>query len=277
MLNILVPTDFSPLSKVAVQYAIKIANQFEGRITLLHVVTVTETVRATMRMKVKELDHDLFDFAERDLQALMREVSYELLTDEPINWNVVRGSVVRDAVMSEANRLGAGLIVMGTRGASGIKKTMVGSNTASLIELSDIPVLAVPDCAEYRGFKDIVYASDLSWLERELETLIPYVEKFGSVIHLVHVTRHGEDIDALEEKVEGVVRKLGYDNVVTLVLVDQVVEGAIDQYLTVSKADLLTMFTHNLNFYEKLFDKSMTRKMAFHSLVPLLAFKKPTP
>jgi hypothetical protein len=36
---------------------------------------------------------------------------------------------------------------------------------------------------------------------------------------------------------------------------------------------LLTMFTHNPTLYEKLFDKSKTREMAFHSRVPLLAFK----
>ncbi len=274
MLDILVPTDFSPLSKVAVQYAIKVANQFDGRVHLLHVVTVSQSVKASMRVKVKELDDDLFAFAERDLQGLMREVSYDLVTSEPIRWNVVRSPVVRDAVRKEAKRLSAGLIVMGTRGASGIKKTVVGSNTTSLIEVSDVPVLAVPECAEYRGFKDIVYASDLEYLEQELKVLIPYVERFDSVIHLVHVAKHGANIEALEEKIESVVQKLGYRNVVTLVLVDQFVEGALDQYLGVSKSDLLTMFTHKVNFYEKLFDKSMTRKMAFQPTVPLLAFKK---
>lgn len=274
MLNILVPTDFSPLSKVAVQYAIKIANQLNGRITLLNVVTVSPSVRVSMRMKVRELYRDLFAFAERDLEALMREVSYDLQTTEPIRWNVVAGTVVRDAVVKEARRSKAGLIVMGTRGASGIKKTFLGSNTASLIEVSDIPVLAVPEHAEFRGFKDIVYASDLAGLERELKILTPYVEQFGSIIHLVHVARQGDDVGALEEKIERVVRKLGYTNIVTLVTVDQFIEGALDQYLSISKSDLLAMFTHNLNFYEKLFDKSITRKMAFHSPVPLLAFKK---
>lgn len=274
MLNILVPTDFSPLSKVAVQYAIKIANQLNGRITLLNVVTVSPSVRVSMRMKVRDLYRDLFAFAERDLEALMRQVSYDLQTTEPIRWNVVAGNVVRDAVVKEARRSKAGLIVMGTRGASGIKKTFLGSNTASLIEVSDIPVLAVPEHAEFRGFKDIVYASDLAQLEKELKVLIPYVEKFGSVIHLVHVARQGDDVGALEEKIEKVVSKLGYTNIVTLVTVDQFIEGALDQYLGISKSDLLTMFTHNLNFYEKLFDKSITRKMAFHSPVPLLAFKK---
>src|SRR5688500_10399580 len=59
MVNILVPTDFSALSKVAVQYAIKIANTLNGNITLLHVITITEPVRVSMNDKMKVLQKDL--------------------------------------------------------------------------------------------------------------------------------------------------------------------------------------------------------------------------
>ena len=64
---------------------------------------------------------------------------------------------------------------------------------------------------------------------------------------------------------------------VTLVLVDNDIHSAIDQYVEVSKADVLAMFTHELSFFEKVFDRSMTRKMAFHSRIPLLAFRQRSP
>lgn len=274
MINILVPTDFSALSKVAVHYAIKIANKLNGRITLLHVITITKPTRATMHEKIRTLEEDLIRFAERDLIRLFKQVSKTVKTTSPIQYSVVRSSDFTEAIKKEAKRLSTGLIVMGTKGASGLKKAVVGSNTASVIEWSNVPVLAVPDKAQFRGFKDIVYASDLKNLERELKTLILYADPFGSTVHLVHVVSSGKEVDDLEAKIDKVVKKLGYKNVVSLVLVDRYVEGAIDQYIGVCKADLLAMFTHNLNFYEKLFDRSMTRKMAFHSIVPLLAFKK---
>jgi hypothetical protein len=37
---------------------------------------------------------------------------------------------------------------------------------------------------------------------------------------------------------------------------------------------VLAMFTHEISFFEKVFDKSMTRRMAFHSRIPLLAFRQ---
>lgn len=273
MLNILVPTDFSKLSRVAVEYAIKIANKLDGHLTLFHVITVTETVRHSMREKMKELEQQMVEKAEEDLSKLMKEICKSVKTSNPVKCLVVRGFSFQETLAKEAKKLKTGLIVMGTRGASGIKKTVLGSNTTTVIEESKIPVLAVPAKASFNGFKDIVYATDVKHIDKELKTLIPYVENFGSVLHLVHIATTGKDVEAMEEKIDGAVKKSGYKNACTLVLVDRDIDGAIDQYLQVSKADILTMFTHNPTLYEKLFDKSKTREMAFHSRVPLLAFK----
>jgi nucleotide-binding universal stress UspA family protein len=274
MLNILVPTDFSPLSKVAVQYATRIASKLQGNITLLHVITITETTRASRRDQMKALEQDMISAAEDDLHKLIKEIYKTAQMSSPVKCDVARGSSFQETLLKEAKRLHTGLIVMGTRGASGLKKTVLGSNTTSIIEASDVPVMAVPAKAEFKGFRDIVYASDLNHLEEELKVLIPYVEKFDSIVHLLHIAQPGCDVDALEEKIEAAEKKLGYKNMVNLVLVDRDIDGAIDQYIQVAKADLLTMFTHQLSFYEKIFDKSRTREMAFHSRVPLLAFKQ---
>jgi nucleotide-binding universal stress UspA family protein len=273
MVNILVPTDFSQRSKVAVQYALRIAGRLDAHITLLHVVTITQTVKASVHDKIKALEEDLIRFAERDLADLIAEACKKIKTDTTLDYRVVRATDFSAAVKREAKRLGTDLIVMGTRGASGIRKTVVGSNTASVIALSNVPVLAVPDRGQFKGIKDIVYASDTRNLDKELKILLPYAETFDATLHVVHILPRGGDIEALEEKIERAVRKLDYKNTVSLVLVDRSIEGAIDQYIGVCKADLLCMFTHDLTFYEKVFDRSMTRKMAFQSLVPLLAFK----
>jgi nucleotide-binding universal stress UspA family protein len=274
MLNILVPTDFSPLSKVAIQYAIRIANQLNGVVTLLHVITISQPVRVSMHEKLRELDEDMLRRSEKDLEKLAYSAMDKLTTDRPIQYSVVRGSDFSAELMKECTRLRTHIVVMGTNGASGLKKAMVGSNTTSVIQISDLPVLAVPDKAKFRGFKDIIYACDLKNPEKELKILSTYASRFASTIHLVHVASNGDHVDDLEEKLADVIKKSKVKNVCGVVLVDHDVEGAIEQYISVNKADLLAMFTHKVSFYEKLFDRSMTRKVAFHSLVPLLAFKQ---
>jgi nucleotide-binding universal stress UspA family protein len=274
MVNILVPTDFSDLSKVAVQYALRIARQLNGNVTLLHVINITQTLTATLQLKIKSLEQDLKKSAKADFEKLISEIMRDEEETLPIKYKVVRGTSFNDTVRRSAKRLRSGLIVMGTRGASGLKKAIIGSNTASIIEISHIPVLAVPEKASFKGFRNVIYATDLKNLEKELEVLVPYIKSFDSTIHILHILKSGKDMDAIEEKIEKAVAKTGYKNIVTLVTVDPDIDGAIDQYASVCKADLLAMFTHELSFYEKIFDKSITRKMAFHSKTPLLAFRQ---
>ncbi|HEX8039737.1 MAG TPA: universal stress protein [Chryseosolibacter sp.] len=274
MVNILVPTDFSQLSKFALKYAIKIANTLDGTVTVLHVITRTRALRISVREKMRSSDHEVRSAEAQDLERLIRTLSEQYKTSRPIKYQVVRGAYFATTLMREARKLRSGLVVMGTHGATGLAKAVFGSNTTSVIEVSHVPVLAVPEQAEFKGFRNVVYASDLRNAEEELKILIRYVEKFGSTIHLVHIVPPGESIGPAESKIEEVLQKLPYKNIVSLVLVDHNVDSAIDQYVEVSRADVLAMFTHELSFFEKVFDRSMTRKMAFHSRIPLLAFRQ---
>jgi len=276
MINILVPTDFSQLSKYALKYAIKIANTLDGTITVLHVITMTQAFRLSMREKIRLAETNVIGSPEHELETLIRTVSEQYKTSHPIKYEVVRGRYFASTLVREVRRLRSGLVVMGTRGASGLTKAVLGSNTNSIIEVSHVPVLAVPEQAEFKGFRNVVYASDLRNLERELKILIRYIERFGSTIHLIHIVPPGNQVDSVEAKIESVLKNFPYKNIVTLVLVDNDIDSALDQYVEISKADVLAMFTHELSFFEKVFDRSMTRKMAFHSRIPLLAFRQRT-
>lgn len=274
MVNILVPTDLSDLSKIAVEYAIKIVNKLGGTLTLLHVVSLTQPTRASMRLQLQSLEKELMETAKEDLKIFANEISGKLKTDQQIKFKVVNGASFSDTVKREAKKLGTGLIVMGTRGARGIRKYVLGTNTASVIEVSHVPVLAVPELGDFKSFETVVYATDLKDVERELQILVPYLTEFNSNVHLLHVTPSLKEVSALEKKVSAIIAKAGIANVVAKVIVNKDIDEAIDYYVTDSKADLLAMFTHDVTFYEKLFNRSVTRKMAFHNKIPLLAFRQ---
>lgn len=277
MVNILVPTDFSPLSRFALKYAIRIANTLRGTVTVLHVITMGKAIRISVTERVMSPNHDMVASATKKLEKFVRTLSEQYKTAKPIRYEVVRGRYFPSTLLREARRLRSGLVVMGTRGATGLTRAVMGSNTSSIIEVSHVPVLAVPEKAEFRGFRNVVYASDLSNLEEELKVLIRYIEKFGSTIHLVHIVPPGNSIDVVEARIEAVLKTFPYKDIVTLVLADPDVDSALDQYVEVSRADVLAMFTHELSFFEKVFNRGMTRKMSFHSRIPLLAFRQLTP
>ncbi|MBL7857782.1 MAG: universal stress protein [Cyclobacteriaceae bacterium] len=274
MVNILVPTDFSDLSRGSIEYAIRIANQLDGNITLLHVINIMQPTRASTRLKLHSLEREMVKDAKEDFAKLLDEVTKQVKTTQPVKYKVVKGASFNDTVKNQAKRLRTGLIIMSTRGASGLRKYVMGTNTASIIGISPVPVLAVPEEATFKSFKTVVYATDMQHLEKEIKALMPYLEKFQSHVHLIHVVPSNKDIAAIEAKIDKVIMKTGFKNVIVRMLVNENVDVAIDNYVKASKADLLTMFTHEKSFYEKLFNRSITKRMAFQSKLPLLAFRQ---
>lgn len=274
MVNILVPTDFSDLSRIAINYAVKVANKLNGTLTLLHVVTVIQPTRASMRLRLEALEEELMRVAKEDMDLLMAELAGKLKTSKPLESRIVQGSSFNAAVKNEAKKLHSGLIIIGTRGANGLKKVVLGSNTASLIEISHIPVLAVPELAEFSSFRKLVYATDLMHLDTELAVMLPYVKIFESTVHVFHAASGVKGVAPAEEKISAALANVDYDKFKVRVVADRDVDKAVEAYVRETSSDLLTTFTHEHSVYEKLFNRSLTRKLAFQSRLPLLAFRQ---
>lgn len=274
MVNILVPTDFSDLSKVALDFAVKVANKLDGTVTLLHVVTLIQPTRASMRLRLEMVEEEIISCAKEDMRTLVAEVSGKLTTTHPIQWSVVQGSSFDSTVKKEAKRLRSGLIVMGTRGANGLKRVVLGSNTVSVLESSHIPVLVVPELAEFGSFSDLVFATDLRHLEDELQLMLPYIRIFDSNISIFHVVPGQDGVKEAIGQIEKAIAGMDYKKFSIHVEVAKDIDEAMEVYLKQNRCDLLTTFTREHSFYERLFDRSLTRKLAFHSKTPLLAFRQ---
>jgi nucleotide-binding universal stress UspA family protein len=259
---------------VAVLYAVKMANKIDGNITLLHVITnVAEPIRSDLSQRIKSVERDIIAKAEEEFAPLMKEAEKYNKTNNPIVFKIHKGDSFSRSVRSFARKNRSGLIVMGTRGASGVSKYVLGSNTVSVLDKSPVPVLAVPENADFKTFKNVVYASDLKHFQREVKVMLPYLKTFDSTLHVFHVTEKGKDTEAIQQDVKEALKKIDYRKSTVTVEAGKKVDLAIDSFVHKLKADLIIMFTHKHNFYEKLFGQSVTKRMAFQSKVPLLAFK----
>ena len=272
MLNILVPTDFSDLSKVAIRYALNMAKKMNGKVTLLYVVDIGDHA-ASMRLRLHSLIDELVKIAGEDFEQLMAEVNKLNKTGKPVGHKIEQGTSFVDTVSKFAKRNKCKLIVMGTHGASGLKKVVMGSNTASMLEASSIPVLAVPSEAAFKSLKSVVYATDLANTQKELKTMLSVVSSEKPVVHVIHVAANRDAAAEAEAKIDKIVAKVGYKNLLVRVLINKDPGTAINEYVTKIKVDMLTMFPHHYTFFEKLFKKSVTKQLTFYSNVPLLAFK----
>jgi nucleotide-binding universal stress UspA family protein len=133
--------------------------------------------------------------------------------------------------------------------------------------------MVVPEQASFSGFKNVVYASNLDHIDKELKAILPYLEVFGSHLHILHIRKKGTDIEKVKETIAKAWKRIGYKKITVSITDGEEVDKSIDTYVHKVKADLLAMFTHEKSFYEKLFNRSITKRVAFQSSVPLLAFR----
>lgn len=273
-MKILVPTDFSKMSNTASTYAARMANKLHAEVVLIHVVFINSPPRAQADLNVKEIEDKMEDNAKQDCIQLANELKSESGAPK-VSYKIIRGYPVEDVIGNYAVHNNIDLIVMGTKGASGLTKVLIGSNAAAVVSRSSIPVIVVPEHARFNGIGKIVYASDADNTETELNTLIKFAELFGAAIHIVHVLPPASEqkIDIIKMEAD-LKEKFKYPSIsIQIVLNDDILYG-INEYVADEKADMIAMFTRKHSFFEKLFGKSITRQMAFHAWTPMLSIQK---
>jgi nucleotide-binding universal stress UspA family protein len=270
-LKVLVLTDFSPLSRVALQYAVKMSSRLSTELTLLNVVRLDGVPKSNMRLK--QVEQMLTKIAQEEGEKLVQEVKGK--TKAPISFVALKGHTVSAVVKQYTAKNYTNLVIMGSHGASQLKKLSLGGTTVGAIDSLTTPVMAIPKYAEFQDFARIVYATDLKNLKGELELIIPFASIFNTHIHVVHVVDSvNKHVEEKRVAAEQLITKTGYKKIDFRLIIDDDIPVAIDGFIRQSKSDLLTTFTHELNLYEKLFGLSVTRELAYQGNIPLLAFKR---
>ncbi len=146
--NILAPIDFSEHSRAALRASKEVASRYESHLHLLFVAekrTVpTFSDAGIPGVSVIEMDPEIVKNAETALEQLNDRVGGPTVESE---YHVREGSVSSDIVdFSETN--GIDLIVMATRGLTGVDRFLLGSNTERIVRVAPCPVLTLPTESE---------------------------------------------------------------------------------------------------------------------------------
>ena len=137
--NILVPIDFSDCSKKALRYAIPLAKEHEAALTLLYVVPNSYAIGEYGGIAFAPVAAELRGDAIKELAKLaLKEVKGEL----PADTRVVLGNAAAE-IVELARTVPADVIVISTRGRTGLKHVLLGSVAEHVIRHAPCPVLVV--------------------------------------------------------------------------------------------------------------------------------------
>ncbi|MBP9791538.1 MAG: universal stress protein [Bacteroidia bacterium] len=261
MKAIIAPIDFSEASINALSFAAELSKRASVRLIVLNTLQRDDD-EMEAKSKLELVKSNLKDSFGPDLKCETLLAKGDLI------------SVLNELIIAEK----PDLIIMGTKGASGIKRILIGSNAVNVISEIKIPVLVIPEMALYkdfikRGKNRIVLATDLELLENErcvniLKEMAMFM--FEPKVRVLNVRpKHTKlpELKKIERSFLLSVFKPEIESKSVTLFGNNILEG-INYYLD-KKTDcgLIAMIATESG---SLFEKHYTREMATHTNLPLL-------
>ncbi len=276
MKRLLVPTDFSPCATNAVNFAAGIAKILSAEIVLLNIYedagsAYTDYVGLNREFKAAMINERL---------QKLKQLKQSIEQTEGITVSVLQyKGPVKESIIRSAADINANIIVMGTLGDGGIKERLWGSHTAAVIGVSKVPVVAVP--IAYDGALPDKILFTTNHFEGSARILDPVFELaavnmaqvFVAFFSPESVDSHAGLKDRPKELVEygRELQKTYHDkDLVTAYLPGDDFENTIEQYIDKNGIKLLAIVTYQRSFFERLFNPSVSKKMSYHTKIPLL-------
>lgn len=268
-MHYLVPIDFSNNSLKALDLALALATPRVDRITVLHVIETHYDFATQVAL-----------FTEQQLKE-GRKRGKELLekhkdSKTSISFKLAEGNPALQISQLATNQK-IDLIVMGTQGASGITKSLIGTVAVSVIRDAPCPVLVVPAKTSKTNLKQFVLGLEFADHEPPmLDVLAKHVKKWKGKLQVIHVQ------PSKKQEFKQVLLELGVKQYLSkkypslkaefLKLTGEKPAEALNTHME-SQPGILVMCHAKQGLLEELFTKSDSIQMAFQTKAPLLVLR----
>ena len=276
--KILFPTDFSEPSVNAFRYALVLADKIGATIELLNVV-YPQGESLDYPMLVAQTTKQQVDLSREKLKTFvntgMTQVLSQLKNAPGVQPDIEVGTPV-NTICQIAERDDIDLIVIGSRGTnrSALDKLM-GSVAAGVVSKAHCPVLVVPEDSHFKGFTEVAYASDTLEADPfEIWKAMNLIKPAFPIVHCIHFNINDVNSSATHEKLEKLeafyAEKAPGIQVKYHHLPGEELTTDLNEFVDTYDIDLLIMYKPPHNFWDRLFHKSATKRMAIHTHIPLL-------
>lgn len=250
--KILIPVDFSPVAKNAVQYANNILEKHLAEVVLVYVNTPGNALEEqTIKRSFK-----LFE------AEALKGVSFYY------DFVVLNGSLLTELIHA-ADLFGADLVIMGTKS----RRESDISLASSLIRSLNCPVIVVPDHFKKSGIRKIAYANDYRPIRDShvFKPLWEFALEFKAKVYLLHVNHTKKEklvpVDAAESSLEYYLESLDHEWVY---LSNPDLERAINSYLKANSIDLLVILSRDHGSNQLQSEGRLIAQLTAHAEIPIL-------
>jgi nucleotide-binding universal stress UspA family protein len=270
-INILLPTDFSDNSWNAVVYILKLYEDQQCTFYFLHSTKIAVSKMVIITGKLSEAINAA---AKKELLEL-KELAEVSNANQNHRFEVVLSSEgLIEAIQSTVRKHTIDLVVMGTKGATGAKEILFGSNTVKVIKKMRIsPILVVPDAYDFVLPKQIAFPTDFNRIYNhiEIKPLKSLAMLYNSIIRIVHIEKEKllsnfqqDNMEALKNFLNDLECSFHWMPNYTH-LTDE-----INVFIEELKIDMLVMVNYKHSFIENLINEPVIKKIGFSPIIPFL-------
>jgi nucleotide-binding universal stress UspA family protein len=287
--KILVPVDYSEHSIQACRYALKLSLKANALVKIFHAfyspaydLIELSGKKSTQQKLREEVTQKLITGEKEKLQEFINTLSkypeYRKTPGEKIETVIIPGLAKEEILRIAANFM-PHLVVMGTRGKDAKENSILGSITEFAINKLQCPVMAVPVDYTFIGesnIKNIAYLTDFDESDfLSIKKLMGFISNLGLTIHCLHIGGKSGKWEKI--KMEGLrdYFRNSYDTTKVechILDSDKNTLQAIDDYVKEKKINILSLTRRRRNLIEKVFKPSLTKRLFYHSNIPLLVF-----
>ena len=273
MKNILVLTDFSNEAGNALDFAAQIAEKSDGNVHVLNVVEIPVSAVADP-MGAPVIQNWSADFIKT-----IKEANKGKFEGIPAKYEGkckvechVEVGVMLDTSLEFIDNHGIDLIVMGTKGATGLKEIFIGSNAEKVVRYAPCPVITLTQKTSLEDIDMMVFGLDLSGHEKtvipELKTL---QQALDITIHFIYINTPHVLINEEEviEKMRYFVRENEFDNYTVNVRKSIQRDVGIIEFAKEVSADMIGMASNRRKGLAHLFGGSLAEELVNHSPMPV--------
>lgn len=276
MKTILIPTDFSDNALNAINYATEIAKLTKAKIILFHAfhVPVTYTEMPIVTIQMEEVEKEKMN----SLKKIMNEMQRKNNNSLEIECICKMGFAV-DEICELVKSKSIDLVIMGIHGANQLSELLLGSTTTALINKGACPVLVINPFVKFKSIQNIVFACDYREISNKsiLKSLKEFVELFKSNVYVYNVIHEREEtVPLMAKAVSGILLEHSLEGINHSFHFGEPgdVVDSINLFAEKKNVDMIVMIPHKHTLLKSILLEGNTKKMAFHTRVPLLALHK---
>lgn len=273
--RILIPTDFSKNALNAIRYTIDLYAKLNCDFYFLNVFSIEGYNNIYI---IPEEGSAAFEAAkakaENNFEKLLE--SLELHNDNPKHkyFTTAAFGYLYEAIKNIIAEKDIQLVVMGTKGATGAKGVLFGSNTVNAMEkIRECPVLAVPENTSFHPPKEIVFPTDykIAFKSRELNYLVEIGKMHHSTVAVLHLNKKKELTETQLNNQKLLHAILGDVKHEFHTLTQKNLGKGIQTFVESRKSDLIAFVNRKHFFFGSVFSKPLVKEIGYDATVPILA------